>query len=347
MILALIGYVWLPHSPETAWFLNNDEKEWARERIRLDRAVMQNPAQGRGYGGAADESEEAHLLARRQSRVSRISFPADMTHDSGLSTHDVLSAITEWKVWALLFLNILSAIPASAFSVFLPLVVQGFGFPASKANLFTAPPFLSGAIVLGIFTWWSDRSKQRLKPVLYGLAIVLTGLTAVVMLPPDAFIARYMALCILLGGSFIASPLTIAWLTGNIEEPGKRAIVLGINGWGNLAGVFSSLLFAPRFAPYYVTPFFVTLSLVLLSFMGYLSFRALLVRENEGRERVVAKWSEDEVEAERLLGRGPMPARLGFLRRVLGWSRGLGRWLQQVEGGGRRGDEKMTFTYGL
>lgn len=39
---------------------------------------------------------------------------------------------------------------------------------------------------------------------------------------------RYVALCVLIGGSFVASPLTIARLSGNRVEPGKRSIVLRI-----------------------------------------------------------------------------------------------------------------------
>lgn len=239
IVLALIGFVWLPHSPETAWFFTEKEREWAGKRVRLDRASMQAVYSKSVDDDFEDETlsfESAQLLERERSRQSAVSLPSDITKDVGLSYHDVLSAVTEPKVWSLLGLNILSAIPATAFSVFLPLVVRGFGVPATKANLFTAPPFLLGAIVLWTFTWWSDRSKERLKPVLYGLAILLAGLTAVVMLPHESFVLRYLALCVLLGGSFVASPLTIAWLTGNIEEPGKRAMVLGINGLGNISG---------------------------------------------------------------------------------------------------------------
>lgn len=39
----------------------------------------------------------------------------------------------------------------------------------------------------------------------------------VCLLPRTAYVAKYLGLCVLLSGSYIASPLTVAWLSGNIE----------------------------------------------------------------------------------------------------------------------------------
>lgn len=36
-------------------------------------------------------------------------------------------------------------------------------------------------------------------------------------LPREAYTSRYLGLCVLLSGSYVASPLTVAWITGNIE----------------------------------------------------------------------------------------------------------------------------------
>jgi hypothetical protein len=64
-------------------------------------------------------------------------------------------------------------------------------------------------------------------------------------------------------GSYVSAPLTAAWLSGNTPgmqfldhfilkggtniyiEPGKRSLVLGMNGFGNLAGIIGSELFQP------------------------------------------------------------------------------------------------------
>lgn len=167
-------------------------------------------------------------------------------------------------------------------------------------------------------------------------------------LPTNAYKLRYFALTILLSGSFVASPLTVTWLSNNIPQPGKRAIVLGINGWGNFAGVISSMLFAPKFEKGgYLIPFYVTLACVLTAFIGYLAFRALIVAENQRRTRIVANWDEEEIRREAMFGDGAVVEdknlwtvitkifRLDHLRE---WA-GIDRL--------RRGDEKLTFLYSL
>ncbi|KAI9680913.1 MAG: hypothetical protein M1829_000993 [Trizodia sp. TS-e1964] len=374
IVVALAGFFWLPRRAGTAWFLNSEERKWAEYRIAKDRLadspsglIDDEEVLDGGGGGIHGDIEghytetpeleqEQHLLQPSPSSTPS-SMPLSRSHaarsdfasDQGLSSLDILEAFSDWKIWYLLAVNICSSVPAMAFSVFLPLVVKGLGFDSVHANLLTAPPFLTGALVLWIFTWWSDKHKERIAPILLGLVINLIGLTAVVMLPDGAYAARYFALCILLGGSFIASPLTVAWLSGNIQEPGKRAIVLGINGWGNLAGVFSALLFDPKYAPSYTLPFYLTLCAVLFSLCGYTLFRHLLIRENRLRRDILRRWSAEQVALEERWGKGPelVGARRGLVARIAARGCYLLPVRQWPHRSVRRGDEKMTFFYGL
>lgn len=54
---------------------------------------------------------------------------------SQLSRRDVEETIKDWKLWYVLFFNICASVPSQAFSVFLPLVVQGLGYSSLQANL--------------------------------------------------------------------------------------------------------------------------------------------------------------------------------------------------------------------
>ena len=356
MTIATVGFFWLPHNARTAWFLNSRERVVAEERIRQDRSTAEpkthrthSRAQREVFQNDSDEEEELEnsvweethgLITTDRGNANHDSkFKSDvpLTDDRGLTKDDILSAALDWRLWYLLACNILSAIPVTAFSVFLPLVLHPMTTSPALANLMAVPPFLIGAIVLYCFAYWSDKSRQRLVPILWGLALLLVGLVGVVVVPPHAAAVRYAALCVLLSGTFIASPLTVAWFSDNIPEPGKRSVVLGINGWGNLAGVFSSLLFAPRFKPDYTIPFFVTLGLVFMAFVGYAAFRRMIIRENASRQQMVASWSVADVAAERNFGRGPyVPSRSLWRLNVLTYGED-----------GRRGDERLTFVYGL
>lgn len=144
---------------------------------------------------------------------------------------------------------------------------------------------------------------------------------------------RYAGLCILTFGSYVSAPLTAAWLSGNTPgmdseeplavhlltvnlEPGKRSLVLGFNGFGNLSGIIGSELFQPRFAPRYLIPFYATLGFIVTSILGYIAYRYTLWAVNKLRMKKMEGWTEDEKEVECISNE-------------------------------RLGDKKYTFMYGL
>ncbi|KAK7521129.1 major facilitator superfamily domain-containing protein [Phyllosticta citriasiana] len=381
MITALISFFWLPNRPKNAWFLSPEERDWAEERIRQDRDGEILQARGKGSPSPVADPEDIEssvevqeaqgLLSQRSGPTLDAPPPANQVSDQGLTAHDVLSTVLDWKIYYLLACNILSAVPATAFPIFLPIILSPLSTTPALANLLTAPPYVFGAITLFVFTAWSDRHRDRTKPILISLTIVLVGFAGTILLPsaptPDATttaeLLRYISLNVLLAGTFIASPLTVTWLTNNFPSPGKRALALGINGWGNVAGVIASALFAPtpfNRASGYRAAFAWSAALVAVAFAGFATFRALLRRENETRSRVIAAWSADEIEEERCSGRGPLRSQSSSAsaRRVdalvdavdassLPGAARVAAWVREWRQAPRQGDERVTFAYGL
>jgi len=276
--------------------------------------------------------------------------------DRGISPRDIFTAISDIKIWHILACNILSAIPVTAFSVFLPLVLAPLtnGSNPALVNLLTAPPHLCGATALFVTANYSDKYRLRLLPILCGLSIVVIGLVAVVALPPAWAIPRYLALNVLLSGSYIASPLTVAWLSGNTPSPGKRAMLMGINGWGNFAGIIAAVLYRPKYASTgYIVPFWWTLVFVAVAAFGFVLFYRNLQAENARRRAILSRWSEEAIELEIAGGSGPLAQEFPWAKRCINllgkrdYTAWLAGWLKDATQGGREGDEKMTFTYGL
>ncbi|KAF2449698.1 MFS general substrate transporter [Karstenula rhodostoma CBS 690.94] len=366
IIIAAVGYLWLPHSADTAWFLTPEERAYASSRVIRDRMAESEssalPAEAADEDRDFDE-ESRGLLA--SSRPRSIYAAGKVTDDRGLTPHDVVSAFLNTRIWHILAINTLAAIPVYAFQVFLPLVLAPL-MPNSDSsdsdadpalvNLLTAPPYVFGAITLYLFASWSDKHRTRILPVLCGLAIMVLGLILVVVLPTTAAwaIPRYIALNVLLSGTFIASPLTVAWISGNTPSPGKRALLLGINGWGNLAGVFSAMLFRPEYeASGYIVPFWWTLACVSAAAFGYVILWRNLKAENARRGEMLSKWDEEEVEREKSDGCGPLEQNHRAAKIIIRWLRNTGRfssavdWLEEATQSGREGEEKITFVYGL
>lgn len=99
-------------------------------------------------------------------------------------------------------------------------------------------------------------------------------------------------------------------------EPGKRSLVLGVNGFGNLAGVIGSQVYSSKYAPSYHVSFYVTLGFVAASFVGYIAYRFTLAAVNRHKRSVLARMTQEEIEEER-------------------------------RNNARYGDKKHTFIYGL
>jgi hypothetical protein len=141
-------------------------------------------------------------------------------------------------------------------------------------------------------------SKERGYHIVAGISISVVGL--VITVRCDTSQVKYVGLCVLLFGSYIAAPLTVAWLSGNTPEPGKRSLVLGVNGFGNLAGVIGSQLYKKRYAPKYLLPFYVTLGFVAFALSGYTAYRFTLDAVNRRKMAIVADKTIDEIQAERM-----------------------------------------------
>lgn len=82
-------------------------------------------------------------------------------------------------------------------------------------------------------------------------------------------------------------------------EPGKRSLVLGVNGWGNLAGVVGSQLYRPEWAPEYRLPFYTTLGFMVVALLGYLACRCMLAMANDKKLAISSGMTEEDIERER------------------------------------------------
>lgn len=101
-----------------------------------------------------------------------------------------------------------------------------------------------------------------------------------------------------------------------VVDPNKRSLVLGVNGFGNLAGVIGSQLFRSSYAPRYLVPFYASLGFIAFALIGYIAYRILLQQVNRYRMRKIADWGLAEFENEQVNSR-------------------------------RLGDKKYTFMYSL
>ncbi|GKT52348.1 major facilitator-type transporter hxnP [Colletotrichum spaethianum] len=247
VFFGLLAWILLPAGPGSAWFLTAEERRFAADRMKADNALF-----------------------------VKHSYDSDGVEKDRLTKRDFVETAKDWKFWYVLAFNICASVPGQAFSVFLPLVVQGLGYSSIEANL------------------------ERGYHIIGGIIIALIGLIATVTVESSG--GKYAALCVLLLGSYVAAPLTVAWLSGNTPEPGKRSLVLGLNGFGNIAGVIGAQLYRAKYKPDYKIPFYITLGFVAVALVGYLSYRFTLAAVNRRKLEIMRHKSQEDIEKERVDG---------------------------------------------
>ncbi|KAL2847202.1 major facilitator superfamily domain-containing protein [Aspergillus pseudoustus] len=258
VLVAAVGLFALPVSPGTAWFLTAEERAHASKRMQLDDA----------HAGAESEDE------------------------AGITLRDLKDVLTDWKKLLIIVFNILSVLPVTAFTTFLPMIVEGMGYEGVKATLMAVPPFVVGTIGLVIIVYSSDHLKERSLHTVFGMSLGLIG--CVVMATSHSDKLRYGFAHVCLAGVFVGGPLVAVWLASNTPGKAARSIILGINGWSNLAGVIAGQLFKSRYAPSYRYPLIVTMILIAVGMGGFCAMRALYMWENRRRRKIILSWDEQE-----------------------------------------------------
>ncbi|GAA6028847.1 hypothetical protein JCM8097_007427 [Rhodosporidiobolus ruineniae] len=251
--------------------------------------------------------EQAHLVSRME---------RDIAAHTSSEDSDISGSGFRWRdvkdalVWHKLLIiigNIFATLPVSAFGTFMPLIVAGMGCSGVRANLMSVSPFVVGAVLLWIIVASSDRFRERSLHTCASMALVIVGLA--VMYASDDPKLRYGFTHLALGGAFVGGPLILVWLVGNTPVTSTRALVTGVNGQ----------LFKAQYKPEYKFPLRVTMILMGESSVGiviFLAMRGYYMYINRQRRAKVATMTPAEIEAER-------------------------------QSTVRRGDQKVTFIYGV
>ncbi|KAL1954747.1 hypothetical protein VTO42DRAFT_747 [Malbranchea cinnamomea] len=110
VFIGIVSYFLLPKTLATAWFLTPAERQHAVHRMEVDLA------------GTHEEGDLGSTSVTRR---------------------DFLDVARDWKKLVIIVCNITSVLPVTAFTTFLPLIVEGMGYEGIKASLMSVPPFVA------------------------------------------------------------------------------------------------------------------------------------------------------------------------------------------------------------
>jgi sugar phosphate permease len=261
----------LPNSPETASFLNSEDKR--------NMALLRQQE----YGQTASAQQ--------------------------FSKTDALKAIKDWKTWMFAVAQFAVLCMLYSFSVFLPTILQelnGYdpdtnpgGWTNPVIQALTVPVYMLGAIVYITSSFFADKIQMRGPFVITFNLIAILGY--VLLIANISMEASFAGCFVLAVGVYTTSGFPMTWIGVNNPRYGKRAIASGLQlTVGNSSGVLAPFLFSAQFAPGYRPGYGTSIGLLTVSLISYTTLHFYFKKQNAERKAGKQDWklegrSEDEV----------------------------------------------------
>ncbi|KAI6091472.1 MFS general substrate transporter [Hypoxylon rubiginosum] len=246
--LAVLAFICMPDSADTAKFLTEEEREVAKMR-----AIQQTGAVG-------------------ASRIGHVNMK------------DVFLSLKDFKTWLPPLMYFSCNVSFSSLPVFLPTILQNMGFTAINAQGLSAPPyFLSFAFCI-VTTWIADRTRQR-GLMIVGLSVV-AGIGYILLATCKSVGLRYFGVFLAAAGVFPAISNLLPWTINNQGSDSKRGAGIALlNIIGQCGPLLGTRVFPAGEAPYYVKGMGICAGFMFFNALLALSLRTYLVWENKRFER--------------------------------------------------------------
>lgn len=161
VLLGIAIYWWLANDAEEAYYLNAEEKELMRRRMRRQT----------GYTASAKK----------------------------LQKKDAIAAFKDWKVWVFAVAQFGADVILYGYSTFLPTIIRGLGdWSIAQVQALTVPCYALGAITYLITAWISDRTQRRAFPVVI-LGLVSAAGYAILISPVSGGVKYFGCIVVAVG----------------------------------------------------------------------------------------------------------------------------------------------------
>ncbi|TVY43165.1 putative transporter [Lachnellula occidentalis] len=235
VVVGVIAYFLLPNSVDTASFLKEDERAYARTRLHLD--VPSRLAQD----GSGDQHE-----AFSWSEVSRGIFD--------LSTW--LSAVAYFGILAGLY----------SFGLFLPTIIVELGYTANEAQLWSVIPYAVATVVTIAVSIVSDRLKLRGVVMLIVLLPAIVGYAVIANVGIQHPKVKYGMTILMATGMYASVPCVLVWNSNNSAGHYKRATTTALQLMiANSGGFVATFIYPSKDKPQFHKGHTVVLGLLVFS----------------------------------------------------------------------------------
>lgn len=217
-LFAVVAFIFLADSPESAKYLTPTEKT---------------------------------LLRTRQARYATSrTAAAEKLHRS-----DIMLALRDWKLYLFSAAGFCTATMIYGYSTFLPTIIRGLNpeWSTLMVQAMTIPCYTGGIISCLLVAWVSDRLQRR--GAVAAMATLVACAGYVILLTTHGGAAGYAGCMVIPLGMYAASGVCIAWVAVNMPRYGKRAVALAMNVMGvNTGGIMMSYVSCCSFFFFFAPP---------------------------------------------------------------------------------------------
>ncbi|KAH1975747.1 hypothetical protein KXW88_009490 [Aspergillus fumigatus] len=215
IVVAVIAKFIVVDWPETARFLNEDERALLLRRLAQDQG---------------------------EARMDR------------LDKKSLRRAFSDPKIYLgpLMYFGIVNT--GYAVSFFTPTILNQLGWTAVRAQVMSIPIYCVATVIALSAAYTSDRLRHRYLFTLAGCLIATMGYVILLCQASVPVGARYFAVFAITGGGYLTQPILMGWLSNNMAGHYKQSIASAMQiGFGNCGGLVASNIFFKEEAPRYTT----------------------------------------------------------------------------------------------
>ncbi|KAI6143730.1 MFS general substrate transporter [Pisolithus tinctorius] len=226
----------------------------------------------------ADYPDTAKFLTPEERQFVEQQRTLDIEEEGkGTITQHILSAFTDWQVWAMGFVLMSFDAPIYGTTFFLP-----FGYNTAISQLLTVPVYVAAMLFMITAAHFSDTMKIRFPFI---IASEIVGLVGYIIQITDASTGvKYFGTYLVVIGIYTGIPCVVGWLANNLHGKYKRGAGTALQvGMGNLGGIIASYIFRTQDEPRYVLGFaieigFLCMGMIVTAFSAYAYHRANTAR---------------------------------------------------------------------
>ncbi|KAF2714077.1 MFS general substrate transporter [Pleomassaria siparia CBS 279.74] len=210
VIVGLCAPILMPTTPDKTWFLNARERRIAHERLFTG-------------SGLENEKVQPHHITRSLTNINNYIC-----------------------AFGFFFINI----TVQGISLFMPTILKDLGWTATKAQLYTVPPYVCACVFAIFMAFVSDKTQRR---GIYLAAFTTLGIIGFSILrwATDPNI-RYMGVFFITLGAFPGGPGFLSWGMNNAAGPAVRAVSSAyIVTLGTAGGVLATWTYVSTDGPKY------------------------------------------------------------------------------------------------